>query len=247
MSPHVEFPEPADTQHLGRQASLIARRIGEAPASRHERILSTIPCVLYDYMRWADGRSRFFFISQRCVEIFGHDAESIMNDDTLLWRMVHPEDIERLRDEDRKASAGGDAFNSEVRIILASGEIKWIQLSSRAGPMSLAGRRMWSGVILDITERKRIEIERDQLFRELQAALAEVKVLSGFLPICSSCKKIRDDKGYWNQLESYISEHSEAQFTHGVCPECAGKMLADFREAMAAEKLSCTCYGPAAG
>lgn len=55
---------------------------------------------------------------------------------------------------------------------------------------------------------------------ELQQALLEVKVLRGFIPICMSCKKIRDDKGYWQQLESYIQEHSEAQFSHGVCPTC---------------------------
>lgn len=62
---------------------------------------------------------------------------------------------------------------------------------------------------------------------ELKAALANVKLLSGLLPICASCKKIRDDKGYWNQIESYIKEHSEAEFSHGICPDCA-KALSRF-------------------
>ncbi len=70
-------------------------------------------------------------------------------------------------------------------------------------------------------ERKRVEKEREQLIHELQDALAKVRTLSGLLPICSSCKKIRDDEGYWNQLEAYIQEHSEAIFTHSLCPECA--------------------------
>jgi DNA-binding response OmpR family regulator len=61
--------------------------------------------------------------------------------------------------------------------------------------------------------------------RELEAALAKVRTLSGMLPICASCKKIRDDKGYWFQIESYISEHSEAEFSHGFCPECAQKWM----------------------
>ena len=60
--------------------------------------------------------------------------------------------------------------------------------------------------------------------RELHSALAQVKQLSGLLPICSSCKKIRDDAGYWQQIEAYIRDHSEAQFTHGICPECARKL-----------------------
>lgn len=63
--------------------------------------------------------------------------------------------------------------------------------------------------------------QRDQL----ELALSRIKVLSGLLPICSSCKKIRDDKGYWNQIESYIRDHSEANFTHGICPECMEQLL----------------------
>jgi len=74
--------------------------------------------------------------------------------------------------------------------------------------------------IRDITQRKRIEEERRKLTNDLQDALAKIKRLRGLLPICASCKKIRDDKGYWNQLETYIQEHSEAEFSHGFCPEC---------------------------
>ena len=59
---------------------------------------------------------------------------------------------------------------------------------------------------------------------ELQKALGEVKQLSGILPICASCKKIRDDAGYWKQIESYITSHSDAQFSHGICPECVKKL-----------------------
>mgnify|MGYP001024006901 CR=1 FL=1 len=72
--------------------------------------------------------------------------------------------------------------------------------------------------------KHKMECERKELLHKLQKALAEVKKLSGLLPICSACKKIRDDKGYWNQLEGYIQEHSEVEFTHGICPECARKL-----------------------
>ena len=70
---------------------------------------------------------------------------------------------------------------------------------------------------------KQADKEKSKLIIELQDALAEVKTLSGLIPICSWCKKIRDDKGYWNRIESYIKEHSEAEFTHGICPQCAEK------------------------
>ena len=79
----------------------------------------------------------------------------------------------------------------------------------------------------DITKRKLIEEEKKQLIDELQEALAQVKLLSGFFPICASCKRIRDDKGYWNQIESYIRDHSEAEFSHSICPECAIKLYPD--------------------
>lgn len=69
-----------------------------------------------------------------------------------------------------------------------------------------------------------LDVERQHLIAELRKALSEVKRLSGLLPICASCKKIRDDQGYWNQVETYIQQHSEAQFTHSVCPECARKL-----------------------
>ena len=81
----------------------------------------------------------------------------------------------------------------------------------------------------DITERKRQEAERERLIKELQAAMAEVKTLTGLLPICAQCKKIRDDKGYWNQIESYIGARSRARFSHGICPDCMLHLYPDLQ------------------
>jgi len=78
--------------------------------------------------------------------------------------------------------------------------------------------------IRDITVSKQSEKERERLIGELQDALAKVRTLSGMLPICAACKKIRDDQGYWNQIESYISRHSKAEFSHSLCPDCAQKL-----------------------
>lgn len=75
-----------------------------------------------------------------------------------------------------------------------------------------------------VEAKKQWEIEREQLILELQEALAKVKRLGGLLPICASCKKIRDDQGYWNRLEVFLQEHSEAEFTHSICPECFTKL-----------------------
>jgi PAS domain S-box-containing protein len=82
----------------------------------------------------------------------------------------------------------------------------------------------YQGITRDISERKRAEEEREKLIHDLQKALSEIKILKGILPICASCKKIRDDRGYWRQIEAYIRDHSEAEFSHGICPECKEKL-----------------------
>ena len=84
--------------------------------------------------------------------------------------------------------------------------------------------------VRDVTERKLLEKRREQLIVELQEALSKVKRLRGLLPICASCKRIRDDKGYWQQIETFIHEHSEAEFSHGLCPECMEKLYPEFFE-----------------
>jgi hypothetical protein len=72
----------------------------------------------------------------------------------------------------------------------------------------------------DISNKKRAELQREQLINELRDVLGQVRTLRGLIPICAWCKKIRNDLGYWQQLEGYISDHSEADFSHGICPEC---------------------------
>ncbi len=78
--------------------------------------------------------------------------------------------------------------------------------------------------IRDISKRKLAEAEREKLIVECKEALGKIKTLSGMLPICASCKKIRNDEGYWEQIEAYLRDHSEAQFSHGICPDCARKL-----------------------
>lgn len=79
-------------------------------------------------------------------------------------------------------------------------------------------------IIRDISERKTADSERERLIGELKEALAKVKTLSGLLPICASCKKIRNESGQWQLLELYIRNHSEADFSHGICPECRARL-----------------------
>jgi DNA-binding NtrC family response regulator len=79
-------------------------------------------------------------------------------------------------------------------------------------------------VLHQAVERHRLIAERDRLIHELRTALADVKMLRGILPICAACKQVRDDSGAWQQIESYVREHSEADFSHGICPACAERL-----------------------
>jgi PAS domain S-box-containing protein len=85
-----------------------------------------------------------------------------------------------------------------------------------------------SSIAFDVTERKKMEEERTHLIEHLNQMLSKVKTLSGLLPICASCKKIRDDQGYWQQLETFVRQHSGAEFSHSICPECMQRLYPQY-------------------
>ncbi len=122
------------------------------------------------------------------------------------------------------AALEGESRNFEVWVEM-DGESRLLR--AHVEPMRDASQAIRGvvGVALDITERVRSEDERERLIRELQAALDRVKVLSGLIPICSHCKAVRDDKGYWQQLDAFMRDHSGVQLTHGICPECAQRLM----------------------
>lgn len=109
---------------------------------------------------------------------------------------------------------------------LANGDIRCVEVYS--GPIVIHGRQLLYSIIHDVTVRTQVEAEKEKLIGELRKALREIKTLRGILPICSSCKVIRDDQGYWKRLEAYIHEHSEAQFSHGLCPDCMRKLYPEY-------------------
>lgn len=82
----------------------------------------------------------------------------------------------------------------------------------------------------DITEKRQLETEREKSIKKLEHALSQVKTLSGLLPICASCKNIRDDKGAWNPIETFIRERTDTEFSHGICPDCLNRLYPDFLE-----------------
>jgi two-component system CheB/CheR fusion protein len=143
---------------------------------------------------------------------------------------VHPDDLNNclsvyLENFERRL-----IFDMEYRLMRHDGVYRWI--SDRGVPFNDPGGNFagYIGSCMDITER--IEAQ-EKLRRRLEA---EIHVLKGVIPICSCCKKIRDDKESWQQLEKYITEHSEALFSHGLCPECYEKEMAKIKDLSNARK-----------
>jgi len=116
--------------------------------------------------------------------------------------------------------------NEQVAVeAIKAGALDYVVKSAEAfATMPRAVERAWREWKL-LTERREAVAAQQRLIAQLEEALAKVKTLSGLLPICAACKKIRDDQGYWSQVESYIQDHTDARFTHSVCPECAKKYL----------------------
>jgi len=188
-----------------------------------------------------DKEGRIVFISN-AVRQLGYDPDELTG--RLFEDIVHPDDrgqapahfVER-RVGDRSTRKMELRLVKKNRIVqnYSLAEVT-VELSSKGkwdvpdADISNPGKRFLysQGIARDITERKRMEEEREELIVELKEALFRVKTLSGLLPICSHCKKIRNDTGRWEQLEDYIRRHSEAEFSHALCPECARKTYPDY-------------------
>lgn len=138
--------------------------------------------------------------------------------------VTHPDDRERSAALFRKLFSGAiPLFQQEKRCMKSDGEILWVNLTTTA-LCDEEGKVMYAlCMIEDISNRKLAEQERENLVRELQEAMANIKILKGLLPTCAWCNRVRDDNGSWKKIETYIQEHSDASFTHGICPECLKK------------------------
>jgi PAS domain S-box-containing protein len=141
-------------------------------------------------------------------------------------RFVHPEDLEDHMVAAQEFFEGKrSSFKRDARYLKKSGEALWGSLTVERIDDSSTGEMLFVlGMLEDISERHRAAAERERIIAELTEALANVKTLRGLVPICASCKKIRDDKGYWSQVEVYVRDHTEAEFSHGICPDCMKKL-----------------------
>lgn len=170
-----------------------------------------------------DIASNNLWWSDETYRIFGFE----IGDETAFERFInsiHSEDRENVTNKIKESIKEITPLKLDYRIILPKGDVRYVHEESRTiYNESLCEPEKRIGSVQDVTEQIKMEEERENLIENLENSLEEIKTLRGIIPICSYCKKIRDDKGAWDILEAYICKHSEAQFSHGVCPECYKK------------------------
>lgn len=134
---------------------------------------------------------------------------------------AHPDDRKRAERISSQMLVDGHPAEFEWRLVRPDGEVRHI-FSRHVAVRSGAGAIVrLAGTCIDITERKFAEQNQQTLLRELQSAIAEVRTLQGMIRICANCKRVLTDEGGWEQFESYARSHSNVEFSHGICPECA--------------------------
>lgn len=212
------------------KAENIRKQIGEAlkeGEERYKRLFESVTDYVYT-VKIVNGRPVSTTHGVACLKVTGYATLEYESDPDLWYRMIYADDRDIVLEQVNRLFAGKPPSTVEHRIIHKDGSIHWI--SNTPVPRHDEGGQLiaYDGIITDITRRKQIEEEREGLIHELRDALSKIRALRGLLPICASCKKIRNDEGYWEQIEVYIRDHSEADFSHGICPECAKKLYPEY-------------------
>lgn len=168
--------------------------------------------------------------NDRWAQILGYSTIKDFEDNVDSWiNSIHPADRDAAWKSIIDHKEGRTSSHKmEYRMLTKDGSYRWILDHAKIVQRDENGRPMrMSGTHSDITDRKTLEKDRDKLIKSLRDALYEIRTLEGIIPICSYCHNIRNDGGAWDKMEAYITANSEAQFSHGICPECLVKEHAD--------------------
>lgn len=189
---------------------------------RQHKFKTAVMNTINAYVVALDPSGRIIMLNNACEKATGYRTDDVR--DAYLWDLLaSAEDAAGVRSEFECLAHVSDLKPGEKCWISKDGEKMIVSLTHTVLRDHKGRPEFVITTGMDITDKKRAEQEREKLVQDLQDALANIKTMRGLIPICSSCKKIRDDHGFWNRIEEYMSEHSEAEFTHGICPECTEK------------------------
>jgi len=209
---------------------ITAQELARAALAASEARFRTVTETASDAIVSVNEAGQIVLWNRAAQRVFGYTEAEIIGRPSMV--LVPEESGEALKESLNRIVFSGQA-GLPRDVVELTGRRK--DGSKFPGELSVAVHKTEMGtsitaIIRDITERKKADAEREMLLASLENALTEVKTLSGIIPICSGCKKIRNDKGFWDQVETYISKHSEAHFSHGLCPECLQKYYPEFTQ-----------------
>ncbi|MBU0730746.1 MAG: PAS domain S-box protein [Proteobacteria bacterium] len=216
---------PAKTACIHRSAAL----------AMNDTYFRAITETTSDMIHLNDSQGRIVYANPATERILGYSPEEIKNIPAL--DLIHPDDQEIIKEDMGQALSGKDVAPRDIRLLHKNAH--FIAIEARGFIVPLKAEEFYIGAILrDIRARKQTErqlesyrLDLEELVKErtseLHSALDEVHTLREILPICSYCKKIRDDQGFWKQVEVYLREHSQMDFSHGICPECVTEHYPD--------------------
>jgi PAS domain S-box-containing protein len=218
-------------------AIALAKFEAEEALTRSEERYRIVADQTHDWEFWVDPAGQVVYMSPSCERITGYPVEAFVSDPTLRRRVVAQEDQAAWDQHRRECHVEAVPGIAVFRVVRPDGGTRWVEHVCR--PIFAAGGRFMGirGSNRDVTDRRAAEEARDAALREqqqlvvqLQDALAHVKTLRGFIPICAACKKIRNDAGYWQAVEVYVRDHTEAEFSHGLCPACFEQLYPGMQE-----------------
>ncbi len=207
----------------------------ESKLKKNEIRYRTVADYTHNWETWISPSGEIEYMSPSCERVTGYSREEFLEDPSLILHIMQV-DNPTLQEFKQHFSHKEKTEQIQFKIKTKTGETRWIEHVCRPVFSDMGdyiGRR---GSNIDITDKKLADQAREKLIQELEEALTKVKTLNGLLPICCSCKKIRDDDGYWNQIETYMTEHSEIEFSHSICPDCAQKLYPEYYDKSEKEK-----------
>jgi PAS domain S-box-containing protein len=222
---------PASTPH-GEMVVAVMRDVTEKRAAEDQvkellgRLRLASEAAGVGHWTYDEAADRFW-CDERCAGLFGVRPVDLPNLAAVRDR-IHPEDREDRRTRALLSLEKHGKYDSEFRVLHPDGRVHWIADMGRYLDGKEKEIRTFAGVAMDITERKQAEAKQMDLIRDLQRSLRENRILRGLLPVCSHCKRIRDERGAWQPMEAYIHNRTEAQFSHGICPDCLRDHYSEF-------------------
>lgn len=228
---HYSDQDVEPLRELGSITMDLAGRIRlEKALAVSEHRFRAIADYTVDWENWLGPGGELLWVNPAVEKVTGYKAAESEALEDFPYCLFIEGDREKVRALHRQVCEGATCEDVELRITCKDGSHKWVSLSLQpicdASGANLGSRSS----LRDITARKQLEEEREGLISNLNRAIEEIKVLEGIIPICASCKKVRDDEGYWTQVDAYITKRTDALFSHGICPDCIRRLYPEFAE-----------------